>query len=194
MRVLEGPAADVDAEGPLGIAWSETKDAERILLIAVKHENTDIRVLSVAALGAIASESDAAAAVVLDSLSDDSAVVRREGIVWLSKIGSLEALRALLGALTDSATEVRRASVLGLGHAGLVEAVPGLAAALAADRSSEVRADAASALGAVGEACAAPDLLKALEDPSEAVARAALNALRCLGPQNVVDYLRGRSE
>jgi HEAT repeat protein len=106
------------------------------------------------------------------------AAARRSAAERLGLRDCLAAAPALAETLrTDASQWVRAECARALGRVGEEAAEPALSAALAADASAQCRTEAARALGRVGGRSAAAGLLRALHDPSPAVAAAAARSL-----------------
>ncbi|GEM_PF-2197464 len=113
--------------------------------------------------------------VLEDLLRDPEDGVRRAAALALGRIGSPEALPALLGALDpryEGASRVRHQAAQALGELGLPEAVPALLETLAADPEGIVRQAAIGALGQIGDPRAAPALRASLEMEKDMLLRA----------------------
>jgi HEAT repeat protein len=122
---------------------------------------------------------------------------RREAAEALAGARDTESLACLRRLLADTHTacpshpHVRGAAARSLGLSRLPEVLPDLLAALAKDPSSQVRVDAAEALGDLGAIAGAEPLRQALARPEEApdVRRAAARALGRLGDQASISAL-----
>jgi HEAT repeat protein len=148
------------------------------LVRAVQSPGWIARENAVWALGAL--DNHKAVPVVLSSLRDSEAPVRRRGAWALGALDASEAVTALVGALTDEDAGVRRQAAWALGAIGDRAGVDGLLKALN-DSSPDVREQAAWALGAIGDSKATPGLAKALKDTDARVRRQAAWALGAIG-------------
>jgi HEAT repeat protein len=111
---------------------------------------------------------------------DADPIVRLRAAESLGDVGGSEAVEALVGGIEDPDDKVRLAAVEALRELGPAPAFDGLVRLLQHDETWEVRAQAARALGATGDAAAVPVLEAALGDANEFVRSAAQNALRIL--------------
>lgn len=148
------------------------------LVHAVQSPGWIARENAVWALGAL--DNHKAVPVVMGSLRDAEAPVRRRGAWALGALDASEAVTALVGALSDEDAGVRRQAAWALGAIGDRAGVDGLLKALN-DSSPEVREQAAWALGAIGDSKATSGLAKALKDSDARVRRQAAWALGAIG-------------
>jgi HEAT repeat protein len=110
-------------------------------------------------------------------LYDPDGLVRLRAAEALGKIGGEPAAAGLIAALGDSTPSVRVACIAALDELQAVSALPEIARLLVEDESWEVRAQAASALGAIGGEAVTAVLETALADENEFVQAAASSAL-----------------
>lgn len=185
------------------------KDPQAIsmLLSALEDENTQVRSVAAAALGAIGAERsprtrqeirDLAVPALIHALHDRQVPMRMAAARALGAIGSPEAAADLMDALGDASPHVRGLAAEALGRIGGehpsagVRAQKMLAAALK-DIDSAVRTHAAVALGRVSSDLkqhslriqVVPDLLDAFRDASVQVRSAAARSLSQIGPDSV---------
>ena len=131
----------------------------------------------------------------LARVADPDAQMRYKAVIALGQLRLFEdTLQALLVACQDADPEVRMAAVQALGNLGLTalteqkqHVIITLANALADDRAA-IRLAAAESLADLGEAAklAVPELLQALQDPSDQVRRGVAVALYRLAPSAAV--------
>ena len=148
------------------------------LVHAVESPGWIARENAVWALGAL--DNHKAVPVVMGTLRDTEAAVRKRGAWALGALDASEAVTALVGALSDEDAGVRRQAAWALGAIGDRAGVDGLLKALN-DSSPDVREQAAWALGAIGDSKATPGLAKALKDTDARVRRQAAWALGVIG-------------
>ena len=148
------------------------------LVHAVQSPGWIARENAVWALGAL--DNHKAVPVIMGSLRDTEAPVRRRGAWALGALDASEAVTALVGALSDEDAGVRRQAAWALGAIGDHAGVDGLLKALT-DSSPDVREQAAWALGAIGDTKATSGLAKALKDTDARVRRQAAWALGAIG-------------
>ncbi len=169
-----GEIRDPEATGPL-----------RPLL---GHEDVRVRRETVRALTRIGGQG--ATGILLQLLDGADAELSQQALLSLGAMKNPAAVPALLRlALEDGGQrppDLRRGAIKALGEIGSAEAVPPLVELLASrrfwrpGRHNELRAAAAAALGEIGDAAAQAPLESATSDRNEAVARAAVQALKQL--------------
>lgn len=125
-----------------------------------------------------------AVGAILGHLGDPA--TRRTAVEALSRIGSTEAMAALLDCLGEDDTSLTE-SLAGFGSS----AVPDLVGSLSSGRA-EVRTQAAEILGRIGDPLAAPALSAAVADEDQEVSLAALVALADLGDPGTAEIERLR--
>jgi len=123
-----------------------------------------------------------------EALKDKDSDVRRAAAEALGKIGSPEAVAALIPALQDKRSDVRGSTAEALAQVGSPEAVAALIPALR-DEDSDVRGSTAEALAQVGSPEAVAALIPALRDKDSVVRRAAAEALGEIGSPEAVAAL-----
>lgn len=142
------------------------------ILVAVRENAAE-------ALGIIGDER--AVKPLIEALAHDSDDDVRWKAAWsLGKIGSPEALDALITGLNDDTAIVRQQSAMALGLIGREEAVTPLIEALE-DEEWTVRKDAVFALGEIGDQRAVKYLIRALIDEDRDVVLKAMSALIKIG-------------
>ena len=189
-----------------------------MLLKALNHKDSSVRLYSIRAIGKIGSEaavielarslesedsqvqawaawalgeidSKPAARALLKALNHKTSGVRAWAAWALGKINQKTAVPALLKALKHQDSEVRWRAAVNCGKIAVREVVPGLMNALR-DENQIVRARAAAALGKIGAIDAVPRLVELLHDPdSYAVSLRATEALGQIGTETAVSGL-----
>ena len=117
--------------------------------------------------------------------------MRWKAIEALGRLGSPQAIPALLECLTDPDTDVRWRAVEALGRLGSPQAVPAILERLT-DLDTVVRRKAAQALGQLGSPQAIPAILERLTDQDADVRWSAAEALGRLGNLQAVPALLER--
>ncbi len=120
---------------------------------------------------------------ILATLTDTEKAYRDGAILALRRIGT-PAIPPLIRTLKSPNVLLRRAAASGMIGIGSPAANAALAEALR-DEDSEVRAEAALALGWKGNVAAVPPLVKALSDPDWRVVDAAVSALGDIGTKAI---------
>ena len=186
-----------------------------MLVKALNHKDTAVRLDGIRAIGKIGSEvavielarslesedsqvqawaawalgeidSKPAATALLKALNHKSSGVRAWAVWALGKINPKTAVPALLKALKHEDSEVRWRAAVNCGKIGVSDVVPGLLNALR-DENHIVRARAAAALGKMRDRSAVPRLVELLHDPdSYAVSLRAAEALGQIGTETAV--------
>ena len=186
-----------------------------MLVKALNHKDTAVRLHSIRAIGLIGSEaavvelarslesadsqvqawaawalgeidSKPAATALLKALNHKSSEVRTWAVWALGKINPKIAVPALLKALKHEDSGVRSRAVVNCGKIAVSDVVPGLLNALR-DENHIVRARAATALGKMRDRSAVPCLIELLHDPeSYAVSLRAAEALGQIGTETAV--------
>lgn len=123
----------------------------------------------------------------IEALNDPNQDVRKAAILVLGKLRDRGAINSLLGILSSQPEELRRGStrVLGIIGGGSPRVATAINELLASDRSLEVRAEAARALGRLLNVSSIPILIEALNDPYWTVREHAENALNNFGQKAV---------
>ena len=165
--------------------------AATVLLEALNDESNVVRDKVVNALGEIGEamaedggDVTTITAALAKALNDPSEKVRRNAAEELGQIGpqSKGAVEALIQALNDESVAVQRKSIGALGKIGTSAepAVPMLVTALG---NSKLRDEAIDALGDIGAPAktATPALIELLNDESDKVREAVVNALGAIG-------------
>ena len=197
------------------LALTSSDMAIPMLVKALNHKDSSVRLDGIRAIGLIGSEaavielarslesedsqvqawaawalgeidSKPAAAALLKALNHKSSGVRAWAVWALGKINPKTAVPALLKALKHQDSEVRWRAAVNCGKIAVEEVVPGLLNALR-DENQLVRARAAAALGKMGDRSAVPRLIELLHDPdSYAVSLRAAEALGQIGTETAV--------
>jgi HEAT repeat protein len=177
--------ADAEVRAVAAAALGAIRDGAAVpgLLKALGDADAKVSWVAAAALGEIGDAS--AVPGLLETLSDADSRLSVAAVAALGYIGDASAVPGLLKALGDA--ELRRAAAEALGQIG-APSVPGLLKALG-DADAKVRAAAAAALGAIGDAAAVPVLLEALDDADAEVRWAAVEALGEIGDAAAVSGL-----
>ncbi len=177
------PAVRRASARTLGSLGPEAKDAVDPLARCLKDEVVDVRKLAAQSLGKIGPGAASATTALAAALSDKESLVRAAAAAALGRIG--EGAEAAVPALSKLLLEgadpwSRYNAATGLSGIG-VEAKSAESALIKAlsDRDSEVRAEAAWALGSIGPgAKAVASLKKALSDSDPVVRLAATDTLK----------------
>jgi hypothetical protein len=128
----------------------------------------------------------------IDALSADDPLVRRQAADALGRIGDRRAVEPLIGTLKDQDSLIRGQAVQALGRIKDPQAVPPLVAVLnGREQPSHVRMNAAEALGAIGDPRAVEPLIMALRDQHWGVRSRAAQALGRLKDPRAVAPLVG---
>ena len=172
-------------------AWDECAEigapAVGALCDALADEDGGDRAAAARALGTIGER--AAAEPLAAALEDKNPAVRLAAAQALGAIGDARAVEPLILAHGDTDRAVRRAAAAALAQIGPA-AVDPLAAALKGLRMPDRRADAARALGAIGDVRVAVETLTAaLRDGAANVRQAAAEALGAIGDACAVEPL-----
>ena len=145
--------------------------------LATKDKSIFVRKSAAYALGRMRSPSGTAALVA--ALKDKNIEVRGAAAVALGEYPDAQAIEPLTAALADKSEFVRAQSARALGansHAA-ARAVPPLIRVLTSDPDLEVRRQAATALGHIGDRSALPALHAAQRAPDPHLSSAALTAI-----------------
>ncbi len=197
------------------LALTNSDMAIPMLVKALNHKDSSVRLHSIRAIGLIGSEaavielarslesadsqvqawaawalgeidSKPAATALIAALNHKSSDVRTWAVWALGKINPKTAVPALLKALKHEDSEVRWRAAVNCGKIAVEEVVPGLLNALR-DENQLVRARAAAALGKMRDRDAVPRLVELLHDPdSYAVSLRAAEALGQIGTETAV--------
>ncbi len=156
--------------------------AKPLLLAAIDDKDPQVRGLATLALLQIKPVKSGTVLKIAALLKDPNALVRRNAVVVLGKMGSTAkiVLPDLIATFNDESALVRESAGSALPSVGEA-AVPALIAALT-DKASRIRVGAAYALGGLKSAEAVAPLGRTLvEDPESSVRVAAVSALRTMG-------------
>ncbi|MEG3967618.1 HEAT repeat domain-containing protein [Microcoleus sp. T2B6] len=198
------------------LALTSSDMAIPMLVAALNHKESAVRLDGIRAIGKIGSEaavielarsleskdsqiqawaawalgeidSKPAAVALLKAVKHPDSKVRAWAVWALGKINPKIAVPALLKALKHQDSEVRWRAAVNCGKIGVSEVVPGLLNALR-DENHIVRARAAAALGKIGDSEAVPGLVELLHDDpdSYAVSLRAAEALGQIGTETAV--------
>ncbi len=176
--VLQTPSTSVrnNAARALGAIKDPRAVPALIRLLESKEESTLLAVAE--ALGNIGDAQ--AVSALLPMLKQHSVALRSKVVAALAKLKDPRIVPALFALKDDPQTPIRKRAVMALGQLRAASAISVLADALQSDRSNEVRAAAASALGSIGDKRSIPDLEAALRDESNVRCRAVM-ALGTIG-------------
>ncbi|NYH20044.1 HEAT repeat domain-containing protein [Paraburkholderia bryophila] len=181
LRALEHTDDSVRTEAVVLLGW--LKDARALAPLAetvTGDTNADIRRAAVGALGFAPATHTATLAALLRALSDPIWQVREETATTLGKLranAAHDVHDALIGALADDYWQVRLRAVRALGQMGeRAAALP--IAALLSNPISNLRKEAALALGELREPATLPALRDALNDADPDVRKAVRIALQ----------------
>jgi|GEM_PF-1507509 len=121
-------------------------------------------------------------AALTGALRDKDSEVRAAAAISLGDHADADAVAPLAGALSDKNDFVRAQAARALGANGrvAVQTVPALIALLAKDKDEEVKREAASALGQMGDRSALPALERARHDKDPYLAQAASDAIKVI--------------
>jgi len=171
----------VRAAAAAGIA--ERREVPAIPLLAAclaKDKDSFVRKMAAYALGGFRGFERTAS--LITALKDKDAEVRGAAAVSLGVFGDADAVAALTAALPDKNAFVRAhtARALGVNGTAAKSSVPALNKLLASDDDGEVRRQAATALGSIGDRSALPALERSRHDKDPYLVEAALDAIRIL--------------
>lgn len=172
-------AAAVTALGEFGDPALATAVAPLLL----KDKSIFVRKSAAYTLGRLRSQAGTAALVI--ALKDKDVEVRGAAAFALGEYADAQAIEPLARALTDKSEFVRAQSARALGANGraAVRAVPNLIRALTSDSEYEVKRQAASALGEIGDSSALPALEAARRAHDPYLSSAALTAIEKIKQQ-----------
>ena len=162
-----GERADTSVASPLAARLTSDKDAF-------------VRKTAAYALGRFSGAERAAA--LIGALKDKDPEVRGAAAVSLGDHAELAAVVPLAAALSDKSAFVRAqaAHALGVNGSAATQAVATLIRLLAADQDGEVKRQAATALGSIGDRSALQALDRATHDSDPYLAQAALDSIRMM--------------
>lgn len=141
--------------------------------------------LAASALVAIGSPS---VTPLIETLSSQSWIARRNAAWALGALDDSRASSALAARLKDDEARVREQAAWALGALDAGESAPALAGALK-DPDAKVRSQAAWALGAIDGRDGVPGLIRTLRDPSARVRQQSAWALGAIGDSRALDDL-----
>ncbi len=185
LLALKSALADVSAAvRAVALAGlGERMDTSVVPLVAA-HLTSDkdafVRKTAAYALGALSGGERTA--VLITGLKDKDPEVRGAAAVSLGDHPDPAALAPLTAALADKSAFVRAqaARALGVNGGAAAQAVPTLIKLLASDPDAEVKRQAATAAGAIGDRSALPALERASRDHDTYLAQAALDSIRMI--------------
>jgi HEAT repeat protein len=159
--------------------------------LAVTDAVADVRRAAVGALGMLGSgevephRGQLAADALIQSLSDSDWTVREEAAATLGKLRLDKSAKALLRLLDDPYWQVRLKSVRALGRLRASSAISPIGRLLDRQQISNLRKEAAIALGEIGDPAGLPYLAAAETDPDPEVRKLARLARDRLGGEGV---------
>ncbi len=167
---------DVRATALNALVGLEVSDSGELALAALAADDGYVRAMAAKLLGDLADphHADVLARVLLE---DSDPVARQRAAESLAALRGAVALEALARGLEDPAWRVRMTCIAGLGARDAAFAAVEIERLLAEDAAWEVRAEAARALGSMGDPERLPALEVARGDPNEFVRAAASQAI-----------------
>ena len=151
---------------------------------AMKHENSDVRLMAAKILGRIGEPEGIDA--LARGLKDPDASVREGAVVSLAAIGGERVPELLTKALADQDPGVRRQAIDAVELVATPDMVDQLIP-LIRDDDPKIRATAAKILGNLGDEKAVAPLIEALEEKNQEALRRMVEALGRLGDRSAVD-------
>jgi HEAT repeat protein len=151
---------------------------------AMKHENSDVRLLAAKILGRIGEQSGIDA--LARGLKDPDAAVREGAVISLAAIGGERVPELLTKALGDEDPGVRRQAIDAVELVATPDMVDQLIPLLT-DNDPKIRATAAKILGNLGDEKAVKPLVEALEEKNQEALRRMVEALGKLKDRSAVD-------
>jgi HEAT repeat protein len=181
LSALADPSPRVRAAAAAGIA--ERREAPAVPLLAAclaKDKDAFVRKMAAYALGGFRGFDRTAALIA--ALKDKDAEVRGAAAVSLGVVADSEAVAPLTTSLSDKNAFARAhaARALGVNGSAAVQAVPQLIRLLTSDEDGEVKRQAATALGSIGDRSALPALERSRHDKDPHLVQAALDAIKIL--------------
>lgn len=176
---LDDPSERVRAAAATGLgSLGDPAMVEPLAARLAKDKKPFVRKAAAYAIGHFSSHDGTSALVA--TLKDKDAEVRGAAAVALGRYADAQAVAGLTAALTDKYDFVRAraAHALGVNGRAAAQAVPQLVTLLTSDKDNEVRRQAATSLGLIGERSALPALNQAQHDPDPYLSLAALDAIR----------------
>jgi len=171
--------ASVRREAVGVLAYLKAEEVVLALMDAARNDSDpDVRRVAVGSL--VFSKTDKSCEVLQAALKDDNWQVREEAAFVIGKLGREECADALIAAMDDSYWEVCVKSARSLGQLKTNKAIDVLGSTLSHGMSN-LRKEAAAALGEIGDPAARPYLLKAQEDVDPDVRKLIQWALQRVG-------------
>ena len=161
----------------------ERSDKSLVPLVAARltsDKDAFVRKTAAYALGSFSGTERTSALIA--ALKDKDQEVRGAAAVSLGDHADAAAVAPLAAALSDRSDFVRARAAQGLGVNGraATQAVSGLVRLLTSDKDGEVKRQAATALGLVGDRSALPELERASRDSDSYLAQAARDSIRMI--------------
>ncbi|MEK6410547.1 MAG: HEAT repeat domain-containing protein [Acidobacteriota bacterium] len=162
---------------------AERGEASTVPLLAAclaKDKDAFVRKTAAYALGKF--QGTGRTAALIAALKDKDAEVRGAAAVSLGDHADTAAVTSLTTALSDRSAFVRAraARALGVNGSAATPAVPALIRLLTSDDDNEVKRQASTALGSIGDRSALPALERARHDKDPHLVQAAIDAIRML--------------
>lgn len=181
LSALSDSSPRVRAAAAAGIA--ERRESPAVPLLAAclaKDKDAFVRKMAAYALGGFRGMDRTAALIA--ALRDGDAEVRGAVAVSLGDHPDADAVAPLAAALSDKNAFVRAhaARALGINGSTATQAVPRLSKLLTSDEDGEVKRQAATALGAIGDRLALPALELARHDKDPYLVQAAIESIKIL--------------
>lgn len=157
------------------------------LIQAMQHENEQVRLAAVEALGK--TETPLAVEPLIEALQDPSMVVKQRAMNSLRILNNPQAVMPLTQFVQNEIESIRNSSVWALANLGDPRAVPYVIPALQ-DESADIRRYAIMALGASGDPQVIERILPFLQDDDYSTRRYAVEALGNVNDSRVIESLR----
>ena len=179
LSALSHADASVRREAVGVLAYLKAEEVVLALMDAARNDpDPEVRRVAVGSL--VFSKTDRSCEVLKNALQDSNWQVREEAAFVIGKLGREECADALIAAMDDSYWEVCVKSARSLGQLKSTRAVEILGSTLGHGMSN-LRKEAAAALGEIGDKAARPYLLKAQDDVDPDVRKLVQWALQRVG-------------
>ncbi len=177
--MLEDPDPDVRATAMNVLVGLKVDDSAELALDGLADEHFFVRSIAAKLLADLGDR--AHVEVLLRKLeTDEHPLVRQRAAEALERLDGETAIIGLVAALSDPMEQVRLAAARGVRSIDPAAARAEFEKLALEDPIWQIRVQAISALGAIGDPSVTPVLEKCLDDPHESVSGAATNALRIL--------------
>jgi HEAT repeat protein len=187
LKDLNSPGRRRKAQAAQGLGYFGGPRAVAPLTKLLRHHDETLRATAARALGRIGTPE--AAEALARTLDDPSEITRLRMADNLERLGPL-AIGPLLSTLKGGQSQARVLAVRVLGNLRAAEARPTLREAMLDEGLTDVRAQAALALGKIADPEDVPALLMAAEDEAWPVRAQAANALGMIGDASTIPTLR----